>query len=83
MKQKNDIVSFFRGIAIFTIVIYHLIQTINTDPIIQKVAAFGGAGVHIFILCSGFGFYHTYKSLLIISLFLKRDYQEFITHILL
>lgn len=41
MKQKNDIVSFFRGIAIFTIVIYHLIQTINTDPIIQKVAAFG------------------------------------------
>ena len=60
MKQKNDIVSFFRGIAIFTIVIYHLIQTINTDPIIQKVAAFGGAGVHIFILCSGFGLYLSY-----------------------
>lgn len=59
MKQKYTIVNFLRGWSIFTIVLMHLTQS-NLTGVIHKAAAFGGAGVHVFILCSGFGLYLSY-----------------------
>lgn len=56
MQKKLDLIDFSRGIAIFTIVLMHLTQGALTG-IFNTIASFGGAGVHVFILCSGFGLY--------------------------
>ncbi len=60
MVKKLDIVDFLRGYSIFTIVIMHLIQSYQIPSWLGKVTSFGGAGVHVFILCSGFGLYLSY-----------------------
>lgn len=54
--KKLEVIDFFRGFAIFTIALMHLIKYSLPGPL-QAAAAFGGAGVHVFILCSGFGLY--------------------------
>lgn len=60
--KKLDVVNFLRGYSIFTIVIMHLVGMLGISGIWEKAAAFGGAGVHVFILCSGFGLYLSYLS---------------------
>ena len=58
--KKLDVVNFLRGYSIFTIVIMRLVGMLGISGIWEKAAAFGGAGVHVFILCSGFGLYLSY-----------------------
>ena len=60
MLQKLDIVNFLRGYSIFTIVLMYLIQSYSLPTWAMKAISFGGAGVHVFILCSGFGLYLSY-----------------------
>lgn len=58
--KRLDIINFLRGYSIFTIVLMHLIQSYDIPGWAIKTTAFGGAGVHVFILCSGFGLYLSY-----------------------
>lgn len=60
MTQKLDVVNFLRGYSITTIVLMHLLQSYHLPSGLMKATSFGGAGVHIFILCSGFGLYLSY-----------------------
>lgn len=59
MKNKIELIDFLRGFSIFTIVMMHLCQH-YTEGVFHKVLSFGGAGVHVFILCSGLGLYLSY-----------------------
>ena len=56
-------IDFLRGFSIITIVMMHLIQSyLHSCPgIISRRGAVGGSGVHVFLLCSGFGRYFSYK----------------------
>ncbi len=74
--MKLSIINFLRGYSIFTIVLMHLLMK-STTGIFYKAISFGGAGVHVFILCSGFGLYlsHLRKPLGYID-FLKRRYNK-------
>lgn len=45
---------------LLTIVLMHLVQRYDLPNIILKASSLGGAGVHVFILCSGFGLYLSY-----------------------
>lgn len=56
MNKKLEVVDFLRGFAIFTIALMHLVQP-YLSGVLHTAASFGGAGVHVFILCSGFGLY--------------------------
>ncbi len=56
---RSEIVNFLRGYSIFTIALMHLLAG-SVSGVFSKVIAFGGAGVHVFILCSGFGLYLSY-----------------------
>ena len=51
----------------------HLVQSYPLPDFLQKATSLGGAGVHVFILCSGFGLYLSslYKTLTY-GQFLKR-----------
>lgn len=73
--KKLDIIDYLRGFSILTIVLMHLIQSYPIASIISTASSFGGAGVHVFILCSGFGLYlsHLNKPLSY-SHFLKRRF---------
>lgn len=50
-------IEFLRGFLIFTVVMAHLIIGNGLPKIIDAAASFGGAGVHVFLLVSGFGLY--------------------------
>lgn len=77
MKKHLVIIDFLRGFAIFTIVLMHLLQSYQIPNILYKIFSFGGAGVHVFILCSGFGLYlsYLYKPLKYAD-FLKRRFTK-------
>ena len=53
------VIDFLRGYSIFTIVLMHLLLG-NVTGVFTKAILFGGAGVHVFVLCSGFGLYLSY-----------------------
>lgn len=57
--KRIELVDYLRGISIFTIVLMHLCQG-YTSGALGKALSFGGAGVHVFILCSGLGLYLSY-----------------------
>ena len=57
--KKFSLIDFLRGWSIFTIVLMHLVEGVAVG-VFSKAASFGGAGVHVFILCSGFGLYFSY-----------------------
>lgn len=59
--KKLEVINFLRGFAIFTIVLMHGVQG-YLDGVMHKVVSLGGAGVHVFILCSGFGLYLSYMN---------------------
>jgi len=53
--MRLNIIDFLRGYSIFTIVVMHLLSDFALPGIIKNAISFGGAGVHVFILVSGFG----------------------------
>lgn len=55
MSQRIEYIDFAKGYAIFTIVCYHALQQVAMPPLWQKAIVFGGTGVHLFFLLSGFG----------------------------
>lgn len=59
--KKLELINFLRGFAIFTIVLMHCVQG-YLDGVMHKAVSLGGAGVHVFILCSGFGLYLSYMN---------------------
>ena len=74
--NKYEIVDFLRGYSIFTIVLMHLLMGHMTG-VYFKAILFGGAGVHVFILCSGFGLYLSYlKKPLSYGDFLRRRFDK-------
>lgn len=58
--QKIKMISFLRGFSIFTIVVMHLLMRFDFAGIWGKLIMFGGAGVHVFFLCSGFGLFYSH-----------------------
>lgn len=59
--KKLEVINYLRGYAIFTIVLMHCVQG-YLDGVMHKAASLGGAGVHVFILCSGFGLYLSFMN---------------------
>ena len=53
-------IDFLRGYSIFTIVLMHLLLNYDLPFWLSKMSLFGGTGVHVFILVSGFGLYLSY-----------------------
>ena len=58
--RKLDVVEFLKGYSIFTIIIFHFLQTLALPSPFDQLISFGGTGVHLFVLLSGFGLYFSY-----------------------
>ena len=52
---RIEYIDFAKGYAIFTVVVYHVLQRAGLPPLGQQAIIFGGTGVHLFFLLSGFG----------------------------
>lgn len=63
----------------------HLIQSYSIPQIIRTASSFGGAGVHVFILCSGFGLYlsHLNKPLSYSNFLKRRFIKVYVPYILI
>ena len=75
---KSGLITYSKAVAILGVIIYHLCLGYLAVPSIVKTASgFGGAGVHIFIFCSGFGLMVSYirKPLNFID-FIKRRFVK-------
>lgn len=70
-NRRLVVVDFLRGFSIFTIVLMHLVQSYPLPGFLIKASSLGGAGVHVFLLCSGFGLYLS-------SLYKPLDYRQFL-----
>ena len=55
-----DIVDYLKGFSIITIVLMHFLQFQGLPKIVDTALSIGGAGVHVFFFCSGFGLYLSY-----------------------
>ncbi|GAB4498970.1 MAG: hypothetical protein OHK0019_35270 [Saprospiraceae bacterium] len=55
MNTRIEYIDFAKGWAIFSIVCYHALQRAELSALLQKAIVFGGTGVHLFFLLSGFG----------------------------
>lgn len=74
--KKYAIIDFLREYSIFTIALMHLVMG-SVTGVYFKATLFGGAGVHVFILCSGLGLYMSYlKKPLSYSNFLRRRFGK-------
>ena len=61
--KKYDLLDCAKGISILAIVLYHLIFfELNVPEILKTASAFGGAGVKVFLIASGFGLYYSHKN---------------------
>jgi peptidoglycan/LPS O-acetylase OafA/YrhL len=83
--KKAELISYSKGIAILGIILFHLISGYYKDAaIIAKAASFGGAGVHVFILCSGCGLMYSNlnKPLSFIDFIQKRFWKVYIPYII-
>lgn len=58
--QRFPVIDYLHGYSIFTIVLMYLVQSYSLPSWAMKATSFGGAGVHVFILYSGFGLYLSY-----------------------
>ena len=55
-SMRYEYIQFAKGYAIFTIMLFHVLQRLVLPEILQKAIVFGGTGVHLFFLLSGFEF---------------------------
>lgn len=75
--KRLEIVDFLKGYSIFTIMIFHYLLFLNLNDPYNKLIFFGGTGIHLFILLSGFGLYYSFKNKpLSYPAFLKRRFSK-------
>ena len=75
--QNLEVITFLKGYAIFTIVLFHLFQNAGLPGGVEKALAFGGTGVHTFFLLSGFGLYLSHcRHPLTMGLFIKKRFSK-------
>ena len=55
LLMRYDYIRFAKGLAIFTIILYHALQRLPLDGLAARAIILGGTGVHLFFLLSGFG----------------------------
>lgn len=85
-QKHYEVISFFKGFSIITIVLMHLIQMYmkSCPGMVSKAASIGGTGVQVFFLCSGFGLYlsHIRKPLKYTEFLKKRFLKIYVPYII-
>lgn len=54
-SNRSVVVSFARGLAILTIVFYHIVQKVSLPPLVFKAILLGGSGIYVYLFLSGYG----------------------------
>ena len=86
MQKRSELVDFMKGIAIMGVVLFHLISGyLDVHGLIKTASNFGGAGVHVFLICSGFGLSLSFlnKSMTWLEFMKKRFIKIYIPYILI
>lgn len=83
--QRLELIDFLKGYSMFTIVIFHYLQVFEMPKKLEQLISFGGTGVHLFILISGFGLYLSHlKNPLSFKFFIRKRFSKiYIPYILI
>jgi len=73
--MRYEFIGFARGYAIFTIILFHAFQRLALPGFLSKAIVFGGTGVHLFFLLSGFGLALSGRSESILEFFRRRFFK--------
>lgn len=76
MDRRSMCVDYLKGISIFGVVMFHFLAIYLDVPSFIKTASnFGGGGVHVFLICSGFGLALSYhKKMVPWHVFMKKRF---------
>ena len=75
--KKFEIIDFLKGFSILTIVLYHFLQPLVPSGLGFRAIAFGGTGIHLFFMLSGFGLaYSQLRKPLAFPIFIKRKFAK-------
>lgn len=83
--KRLKFIDYLKGYSIFTIVLLHYMSGLNPEPVVKNLISFGGTGVHLFVLLSGFGLYLSYlnRPVSLPVFFKKRFMRLYIPYILI
>lgn len=72
--KRFEIVDFLKGYSIFATMTFHYCRHLHLSNPLEGIVSFGGTGIHLFIVLSGFGLYYSYirKPLSYLSFLKKR-----------
>ncbi len=83
MKQKIEYIDFAKGYAIFSIMCYHVLQQVSLPSMMKQAIIFGGTGVHLFFLLSGFGLMMSSVALSPIQFYKRRLSKIWLPYVLI
>lgn len=69
---RIEFIDFAKGYAIFTVILYHLMQRAALHGPVAQAIVFGGTGIHLFFLLSGFGLVYASKPLNALDFYRRR-----------
>ncbi|BDS11457.1 acyltransferase family protein [Aureispira anguillae] len=58
--KRFEIVDFLKGYSIFATMTFHYCRHLKLSNPLEGIVSFGGTGIHLFIVLSGFGLYYSY-----------------------
>lgn len=81
--KRFEIVDFLKGYSIFATMTFHYCRHLHLSNPLEGIISFGGTGVHLFVLLSGFGLYYSYtkKPLTYFSFLRKRISKVYMPYI--
>lgn len=81
--KRFELVDFLKGYSISATMLFHYSKHLHLSNPFEKVMFFGGTGVHLFILLSGFGLYYSYlkRPLTYFSFLRKRLSKVYIPYV--
>jgi len=83
--QRFELIDYLKGYSIFTIMLFHYVAFLQVPAPFDQLIFFGGTGVHLFVLLSGFGLYYSYlrKPIAYPAFLKKRFLKIYVPYILI
>lgn len=82
VPDRFEFLDFAKGYAILTIALFHALQRLSLHPVLGQAIVFGGTGVHLFFLLSGYGLGLSRRTLSPLAFYRRRLVKIWLPYVL-